>query len=485
MPRNSDEKEFRLRPRKPLRQIRREPRAWAAAFKAVIHYARASQLRKVKSGLSAENVGATRRPRNQRCAIRVTYSKNTVRGQWRAHGRYVARESAAGDPHQAGFDRHDQGIDIDSRLGTWQSAGDQRLWKMIISPEFGDRVDLTRLAREMMDRVERDLKVGLEWVAVAHFNTEHPHVHVALRGVGADSEPLHLRREYVKNGIRSIAEDLCTRQLGHRTDLDATESERREIREKRFTSLDRLLVRQATVNSGDSRGPLKVSTGPLLAGGSAREQTQQRHLAARLSVLGEMGLAEQISTGTWNLRQDFQTVLQAMQRTADRQKTIAAHGALLSDARLPIEVTNWHTTTSIAGRVLMHGEDEASGQTFLMLEGIDARVHFVYHNREITRVRAAGGLKVNSYAQLSQSFIDGKSRMIVEDSGDSEGVLRDKGRLRATAAALLKKGILPTEDCWGGWLGRYQAALHEAARELQYPARTRDPEKPRDRHFGR
>jgi hypothetical protein len=307
MPRNSDEKEFRLRPRKPLRQIRSEPRAWAAAFKAVIHYARASQLRKVKSGLSAENVGATRRPRNQRCAIRVTYSKNTVRGQWRAHGRYVARESAAGDPHQAGFDRHDQGIDIDSRLGAWQSAGDQRLWKIIISPEFGDRVDLTRLAREMMDRVERDLKVGLEWVAVAHFNTEHPHVHVALRGIGADGEPLHLQREYVKNGIRSIAEDLCTRQLGHRTDHDAVESERREIREKRFTSLDRLLIGQATVISGDSREPIRVSTGTLLAGGSERAQTQQRHLVARLSVLGEMGLAEQIGTGTWNLRQDFQT----------------------------------------------------------------------------------------------------------------------------------------------------------------------------------
>jgi hypothetical protein len=320
---------------------------------------------------------------------------------------------------------------------------------------------------------------------VAHFNTEHPHVHVALRGVGADSEPLHLRREYVKNGIRSIAEDLCTRQLGHRTDLDATESERREIREKRFTSLDRLLVRQATVNSGDSRGPLKVSTGPLLAGGSAREQTQQRHLAARLSVLGEMGLAEQISTGTWNLRQDFQTVLQAMQRTADRQKTIAAHGALLSDMRLPIELGDWRATRSIEGRVLMHGEDETSGRTFLMLEGIDARVHFVFHNAEIERVRAAGGLKANSFARLRQEVIDGKPRMTVEDSGDAEVLLRDKHRLRFIAESLLKRGMLPVEDGWGGWLGRYQAALNEAAQQLRYPTRTHDREKARDRDFGR
>jgi hypothetical protein len=174
-----------------------------------------------------------------------------------------------------------------------------------------------------------------------------------------------------------------------------------------------------------------------------------------------------------------------MQCTADRQKTIAAHGALLSDVRLPIEVVDWRATKSIEGRVLMHGEDEASGRTFLMLEGIDARVHFVHHNAEIERVRAAGGLSVNSYARLSQSSTDGKSWLNVEDCGDAEILLRDKGRLRATAAALLKKGILPTQDGWGGWLGRYQAALNEAARELQYPARTRDPEKARDRHFGR
>ena len=122
---------------------------------------------------------------------------------------------------------------------------DQRLWKIIISPEFGDRVDLTRLTRDMMARVERDLGMPLEWVAVAHFNTEHPHVHVALRGLGRDAQQVRLNRDYVKHGFRSIAEDLCTRQLGHRTEIDAAEAEHREIRENRFTSLDRMIARAA------------------------------------------------------------------------------------------------------------------------------------------------------------------------------------------------------------------------------------------------
>jgi hypothetical protein len=62
-------------------------------------------------------------PKNQRCAIRVTYSRNAVRGQWRAHGRYLSRESAAGDQAAAGFDHADQGIDVSTRLESWQRAG--------------------------------------------------------------------------------------------------------------------------------------------------------------------------------------------------------------------------------------------------------------------------------------------------------------------------------------------------------------------------
>jgi hypothetical protein len=33
------------------------------------------------------------RPYNQRCAVLVVHAKNTVAGQWRARGRYVARET--------------------------------------------------------------------------------------------------------------------------------------------------------------------------------------------------------------------------------------------------------------------------------------------------------------------------------------------------------------------------------------------------------
>jgi len=138
----------------------------------------------------------------------VTYIDNRTRGQWRAHGRYLARESATeGKAVEAGFNRELDSVIIVRELERWQSSGDPRLWKVILSPEFGDRIDLQRLARDLAGQMANDLGTDLEWIAVAHHNTEHPHVHMVIRGVGSDGQSLRLKRDYVKHGIRGIAED--------------------------------------------------------------------------------------------------------------------------------------------------------------------------------------------------------------------------------------------------------------------------------------
>ncbi len=91
------------------------------------------------------------------------YAKNATRGQWKAHGRYIARESASqGRAVEAGFDATEQGINIAARLDQWQSAGDERMWKVIVSPEFGDKIDLTQLTRDLMKRMTRDLDTRLD-----------------------------------------------------------------------------------------------------------------------------------------------------------------------------------------------------------------------------------------------------------------------------------------------------------------------------------
>jgi type IV secretory pathway VirD2 relaxase len=142
-----------------------------------MHYARTS--RKATSRAAAGGKMRSTPAYHQRCAVRVTYLNNRTRGQWKAHGRYLARESATFESGMegAGFSRDGDGIDLAQRLQTWQADRDERLWKLIVSPEFGDRVELARLTRDLMRRMEEELATELEWAAVEHHNTEHPHVH--------------------------------------------------------------------------------------------------------------------------------------------------------------------------------------------------------------------------------------------------------------------------------------------------------------------
>jgi hypothetical protein len=186
MARTDDERKVRLRPPKPRRPTD-ESIAWSSGFKLLMYYARSS--RRVRNrGTSGGKMGSTR-PYLQRCAVRMTYVNNKTRGQWKAHGRYLARESATHENpvEGVGFGREDQKIDIAARLEDWQRAGDERLWKLIISPEFGDLADLRRLTADLMELMEKDLGTDLQWVAVEHHNTERPHVHVVVRSGASET----------------------------------------------------------------------------------------------------------------------------------------------------------------------------------------------------------------------------------------------------------------------------------------------------------
>src|SRR5271169_4369541 len=155
MARTDDERKVRLRPPKPRRPTD-ERIAWSSGFKLLMHYARSS--RKTRNRGASGGKGRSTRPYLQRCAVRVTYLNNRTRGQWRAHGRYLARESATeGKAGEAGFNGDLDGVNVVRELERWQSSGDQRLWKVILSPEFGDRIDLQRLARDLVGQMANDL----------------------------------------------------------------------------------------------------------------------------------------------------------------------------------------------------------------------------------------------------------------------------------------------------------------------------------------
>jgi hypothetical protein len=404
------------------------------------------------------------------------YAKNATRGQWKAHGRYIARESASqGRAVEAGFDATGQGINIAARLEKWQLAADERMWKVIVSPEFGDKIDLVQLTRDLMQRMTRDLDTRLEWVAAAHFNTDNPHVHIALRGVRENGKSFRIERDYVKHGIRSIAEDLCTRQLGYRTQRDIAEAQRREVSQHRFTSLDRSIARDKPAEGESSHFQvIRNSTHP-----------RNQHAVARLRTLESMGLAEASGLDHWLVRQDFETALRAMQRLGDRQKVLAAHGATVSDTRLPLVMFDLRGCTTLEGRILVHGEDEGTGRSFMMLEGTDAKVHCIYHTPQMAEARGRGGLRANRFVRLRKLFENGRPLLEIDELGHCEKVLNDDRLLEETRRLRIQSGMAPVEDGWGGWLGRYHEAVRKAAstpmHELDLYGRAREPDRGRGR----
>jgi type IV secretory pathway VirD2 relaxase len=451
----NDEREFKLRPQKPkAKRSERPERTWAAGFKIVMHYARSSRRMQAKGTSGGGKAPSASR---QRCAVRLTYSPNRISGQWRAHGRYIERESATQRLEAGrGFSATSDAVDVDATLEGWQAAGDPRVFKVILSPEVGERLDMKTLARELATQMEIDLQKKLEWCAVEHYNTEHPHVHLAVRGVSG-GEPLRLQRSYIKSGIREVAENLCTAQLGHRTEMDAIEAERREVAAQRFTSLDRLICRSA---SSAAPGERTFQFSPTTAAPSASSYARARqvHLAERLTHLQKMGLAEPQDDGNWQVRKNLASVLRAMQRAQDRQRVLQSNGVLLSDERLPMVVTNLRNMPLLEGRVLTHGEED-SGRQYMLLEGTDAQVHFIYHTPEIAAARSQGRLRANSFVRFQRMFGD-DGRPIVEtaDMGDADQLLKNRTHFRERAPAATQ-GPLVIGGPWSGWLGRYSAAI--------------------------
>jgi hypothetical protein len=169
-----------------------------------------------------------------------------------------------------------------------------------------------------------------------------------------------------------------------------------------------------------------------------------------------------------------------MQRTADRQKTLAVHGVLLSDDRLPMTTLDVRELTSIDGRILVHGEEEGSGRSYLMLESTDGHVYHIYGTPEMEELRSQRGLQNNSFIRLRKFG----PAVEIRDMGDAEAVLRNKAHFRETASEMIRRGVFPKDDGWNGWLGRYQRVLVDAAFALEQ-RQAKERERRRSRDLGR
>jgi type IV secretory pathway VirD2 relaxase len=294
--------------------------------------------------------------------------------------------------------------------------GEAHQFRFIVSPEDASELDLTVYVRRLMDRVERDLGRGVEWAAVNHFNTDHPHAHIVVRGVGRDGHELRFDRSYIATGMRWRAQELATEELGPRRDLEIQRVRGKEVSQERFTSLDRELERLA-----DPDGSLKLQSPPRP--GSADRST----LLARLEHLEAMGLAQRPSRSEWVLAASWQSELRELGKRGDILKQI--HDAVHGDASRyrivgrgePLPQGDERGERLLVGRVAAKGlSDEVKGSLYAVLETASGEAfHVALDPRQAESLRAGDLVSFGTKREAAVRPID---RYIAEIAGRSGGV---------------------------------------------------------------
>ncbi len=185
-----------------------------------------------------------------------------------------------------GFDGTSDSVSASKTLERWQSAGDQHLHKLIVSPEFGERVDLRQFTRDLVAQMEKDLGTKLQWVAADHYDTDNPHVHLAIRGVDEHGRVLEVNPKYIKEGVRQRAREAVTKQIGYRTERDVAEALERQITQQRFTDIDRSILSITMVDGVPIATKDSLSTGYTKGDKPGQQQSQPGEQASpKKSVL--------------------------------------------------------------------------------------------------------------------------------------------------------------------------------------------------------
>lgn len=338
-------------------------------------------------------------PLLQRSLVKVQYVASRSPGGWRAHGHYLGREGAQREGERGrGFDQGGDGIALDARLDSWQKSGDRRMWKLILSPEQAQRLDLREHTRALLGAMENDLGTRLEWVAIDHHNTTHPHVHVAIRGRHEDGRVLSIPAPYIREGIRARSQEFATRSLGYRTPHDREIARERAIGAPHFGELDAILERRANEQrSIDFDGPVPAH---------AREQSLRLQLIGRLQFLELTGLASRTGSRTWQLSEHHRPALRQMQLLRDVQKSVARGEVMLSDPDAAQALISLRPGEVMRGRVAGVTVADVEERSFLVLEATDGRVVLIAETAEIERRRLEGVLGRGAIATFTGRVTD-------------------------------------------------------------------------------
>lgn len=293
-----------------------------------------------------------------------------------AHLRYLERDGVTRDGEKGQVYSADRDL-ADGRAFLERGREDRHQFRFIVSAEEGvELADLRQTTRGLMTQMEADLGTRLDWIAVDHHNTGHPHTHILVRGVTDDGKRLDIAGDYIAHGVRERASEVVTLELGRQTEQEVQREFAREVDAERFTTLDRMLIRQQHE---------RAEFADLRPDPMAREEMRAARalMIDRARKLERMGLATEQTPGLWTVRPDAEAQLRALGERGDIIKTM--HRALAREGlgeRRGAADYRMHrdaSTTRIVGQVLDKrlAGDELGDRIALTIDGVDGGVHYV------------------------------------------------------------------------------------------------------------
>jgi type IV secretory pathway VirD2 relaxase len=375
------EEEFRIRPGRVRSASSQRARPFIAQALAATQRAGGLISRNGRIGSQRSHFGKGQRAsiqanrfitsRSRGAVVKAGVVRNGGRGSPLAtHLSYLRREGVTRDGEKAHL--YGPGTDkIDPKDFAERCEGDRHHFRFIVSPDDATEMsDLKSFTRDLASQMEKDLDTKLDWAGVAHWNTEHPHIHLIVRGVRDDGENLVIARDYIKQGMRDRTRDLITQELGQRNDQDIRRELERQMASERWTKLDRHLMGDVSKD-----GFIDLAPHP-----GQQPDAFQALKVGRLRKLEGWGLADEIGAGQWVIADKAEATLRALSERGDIIKRIhrglSANGIERSAASYVL--SGEALSDPIIGRLVDRGlDDELKGTAYAVVDAIDGRTHHI------------------------------------------------------------------------------------------------------------
>jgi len=394
--------------------------------------------------------------RSRLVTIKTRVVRHTARSAPLAtHLGYLRREGVTRDGEKARLFGPET-EEVDPKEFAERCQDDRHHFRFIVSPEdAAELTDLKGYSRELAGQMEKDLGTKLDWVAVDHWNTQHPHIHLIVRGVTEDGQDLVIARDYIKEGMRARAQDLVTQELGPRTELDIRRGLERQVEQERWTQLDRQIGRDA-----DRHGVIDLAPG-------VDRQPDEFHTlkVGRLRRLESLGLAHQLGPGQWAMDEAAETTLRELGERSDIIKRM--HRALtergIERGAASYVLAGESLDDPVIGRLVDRGlNDELKGTAYAVVDGVDGRTHHI----NLPDLEAAADSAMGSIVEL-RKFDDAQGRRRVALAVRSD--LDISAQVTATGATWLDRQAIargPAALGQGGFGAEVRDAMDRRGEEL-------------------